>query len=353
MKIAVFLASALFGITVCQASDHAVALAYHHVSEDTPALTSVSPDTFADHLRYLDQGGFQVWPLGKILDAIENQQAIPANTVALSFDDAYRSVYDEAFPRMRRHEWPLTLFVNTEAIDKGYKNSMNWAQIRELVAAGAEIGNHSQSHGHLVRSKEGETETQWKQRVIDDIKHAEQRLIDETGIKPTLFAYPYGEYSNELKDVLRELNYYGIAQQSGAIGTSTDLLAVPRFPMSSGYANMNRFAISVHSRPLPVTQAKTSSPRAPTDQIDELQLTFADGDYRQQQISCYTAGGQRLSSMSLSTKPLKVRIDLDYQQNPGRNKINCTAPSATESGTYYWYSYQWLVKNADGSWYRE
>lgn len=353
MKITAYLASTLLGISVCLADDHAVALVYHHVSEDTPALTSVTPDTFEAHLEYLEQGDFQVWTLGKILDAIENSQAIPNNTVALSFDDAYRSVYEEAFPRMHRQGWPLTLFVNTDAIDRGYKNSMTWEQIRELVAAGAEIGNHSSSHSHLVRLKQGETDAQWRQRIVDDIRHAEQRLIDETGVKPTLFAYPYGEYSEELKSILRELGYRGIAQQSGAIGTVTDLLAVPRFPMSSGYANMNRFATSVRSRPLPVRTAKASTPRAPTDRIDNLQITLDDGDFRHRQLACYTAGGQSLPSELQSEQPLEIHIDLGFEQNPGRNKINCTAPSSSESGVYYWYSYQWLVRNPDGSWYRE
>ena len=46
-------------------------------------------------------------------------------------------------------------------------------------------------------------------------------------------------------------------------------------------------------------------------------------------------------------------MTLQEAQPPGRNKVNCTAPAADERGAYFWYSYLWLVKNADGSWYRE
>ena len=353
MNLRPVLLSALFWVSTSLAADHAVILAYHHVSEDTPALTSVTPDTFAEHLQYLQQGGFQVWPVGKILDRLEAGQTLPVNTVALSFDDAYRSVYDEAFPRMRRQNWPLTLFVNTDAIDRGYKNYMSWEQIRELVAAGAEVGNHSQNHAHLVRRADGESEAQWRQRIIADIKHAEQRLIDETGIKPSLFAYPYGEYSDEVKQIVSSLGYRGVAQHSGAVGSVSDLLAVPRFPMSSGYANMNRFATSVHSRPLPVLSAVSAPPTAPTDRIDHLQLFLGQADYRPGQLACYSSSGQSLPTEIQSQQPLHIQIDLAHEQSAGRNKINCTAASASESGFFFSYSYQWLVKKPDGSWYRE
>ena len=193
MRIALVLLVAVLSISVGRADDHAVALVYHHVSEDTPSLTSVTPETFSRHLAYLREHDFNVWSLGSILDAIEKDQAIPPNTVAITFDDAYLSVYTEAFRQLRNYGWPFTLFVNTEAIDSGYSGSMTWDQIREVVKAGGEIGNHSHSHGHLVRRQDGETDAQWRQRITGDILKAEQRLRDETGIKPTLFAYPYGE----------------------------------------------------------------------------------------------------------------------------------------------------------------
>jgi biofilm PGA synthesis lipoprotein PgaB len=52
------------------ADQHAVVLLYHHVSEDTPASTSISPGQFAKHLDYLDQEGFVVMSLPAMLDAL-------------------------------------------------------------------------------------------------------------------------------------------------------------------------------------------------------------------------------------------------------------------------------------------
>jgi peptidoglycan/xylan/chitin deacetylase (PgdA/CDA1 family) len=135
------------------ADDHAVVLVYHHVSETTPTLTSITPAAFESHLDYLQENNFNLWPLARILATLRKGEPLPHNTVAITFDDAYQSVYSEAFPRLRKRNCPFTLFVSSEAVDRGYDNYLDWAQLRELANSGAELGNHSHSHAHLVRQK--------------------------------------------------------------------------------------------------------------------------------------------------------------------------------------------------------
>ena len=79
-------------------SNHAVILQYHHVSDTTPKVTSISPEQFRKHLEYLDQQGFTVWPLTKIIESLQASQPVPDKTVAITFDDAFTSIYDNAFP---------------------------------------------------------------------------------------------------------------------------------------------------------------------------------------------------------------------------------------------------------------
>ncbi len=68
------------------ADDHPVILLYHHVSEETPASTSVSPAVFDQHLEYLAQHNFTVLPLGEIMLALQNDQPLPEKTIGLRFD---------------------------------------------------------------------------------------------------------------------------------------------------------------------------------------------------------------------------------------------------------------------------
>ena len=70
----------------------AVILQYHHVSDTTPKSTSITPNQFAVHLKYLKEKSFNVVPLSTLIDNIKNQQPLEDKTVAITFDDAYIDV---------------------------------------------------------------------------------------------------------------------------------------------------------------------------------------------------------------------------------------------------------------------
>lgn len=353
-RLAAWLLAAL-GASPLHAADHAVVLLYHHVSDTTPASTSVSPALFAKHLDHLARGGYTVWPLGRILEALASGGPIPDKTVAITFDDAYHSVLDGAAPLLERHGWPFTVFVSTQAVDAGYRGYLGWDELSKLAEEGAEIGNHGYGHAHLVRHLAGESASQWRARVEADIQRAQGELHRRLGITPTLFAYPYGEYSAELQDLVGALGYFGIAQQSGAVGRDLDKLAVPRFPMAGRYADMDRFAIRVAARPLPVSNV-TVTPRI-LQEGETVRHRFAfdllPGDYRAGELACYGNDGTRLTfSRQPNGEDTRIAVPLPAW-TAGRRKINCTAPSSKARGVFYWYSQQWLVKRADGTWYEE
>lgn len=71
VKLVIFF-SPLFGPSWSAfAADSAVVLQYHHVSADTPASTSVSPEQFERHLEYLAENGFNVRPLERAIMALQ------------------------------------------------------------------------------------------------------------------------------------------------------------------------------------------------------------------------------------------------------------------------------------------
>jgi hypothetical protein len=123
--------------------------------------------------------------------------------------------------------------------------------------------------------------------------------------------------------------------------------------MATNYADMDRFAVSVNSRPLPVTDISSG----PAVQVEgntsqfTLALTLLPGDYRIAGLSCYSSSGERLV-MKRGEEANRVSVQLP-DWTAGRRKINCTAPSSREQGVYYWYSHLWLVKHPDGTWYTE
>jgi len=138
-------------------SGSAVILLYHHVAADTPRSTSVSAELFEAHLDYLAQNGYQVLPLSGIIAKLKTATPLPPRSVAITFDDAYRSVYTTAAPLLARRGWPYAIFVSTDYHDGKYGGYMTWAELRALETAGAEIGNHSRSHDHYLHRRPGET----------------------------------------------------------------------------------------------------------------------------------------------------------------------------------------------------
>lgn len=352
-SLAVAALLALAAVGPARAASSAVVLEYHHVASDTPPATSVAPATFAAHMDHLADHGFEVWPLARLVATVRAGGPVPEKTVALTFDDAYRSVYTEVFPRLRERGWPFTVFASTGYIDDGYGGYMSWDQLRELQRHGVTIANHSATHAHLVHRPPDETEQQWLGRVRREILDAQQRLEDELGERPPkLFAWPFGEFSPPLQDLLRDLGFAGFGQQSGAFGPGSDFTALPRFPLATGFDSLDSFALKVRSRPLPV---RSTEPRSgvlgPDVARPELRLTLAPGPYRPDGVRCY-AGGRPIEVELEDTVPPVLRVRVDRPVGPGRTKYNCTSP-ATDSDAWFWYSFVWMKPLPDGSWYRE
>jgi biofilm PGA synthesis lipoprotein PgaB len=332
----------------------AVILMYHHVSAETPALTSVTPERFKQHIQYLADNEFTVWPLYRTLMHLVTGRAIPPRTVVLTFDDAYRSVYTEAFPVLKERGWPFTVFVTARYISSDYANYMDWDQLREIKKYGGEIGNHSLTHPHLVRKRSAETDAEWRERIMNEITQTQEILREHVGRPIWAIAYPYGEYSKEVKKIVREVGYFGIGQQSGAVSQVTDFLAVPRFPMATGYDDMENFAIKVATKNLPLTVLSPDDGILSSQtEIPVLQLRLEQGDYKKERLACYATGQGRIQIEWLDNNNQIFNVRANETIKPGRTKYTCTAPSASQDDVFYWFSYLWMKPEPDGSWYRE
>ncbi|MGB5247178.1 MAG: polysaccharide deacetylase family protein [Woeseia sp.] len=326
-----------------RADDHAVILIYHHVASDTPASTSVSPETFARHLAYLDDNGFQVVPLQQILDALNEGRPLPDNSVAITFDDAYLSVYNIARPMLEVRGLPYTVFVTTSYIDAAFGNYMSWEQLRRISASGATIGNHGVQHDSALALRRDESRDAWLTRIRENAVAAQIRISEETGQIPRMFAWPYGEFNADVEGVLADLGWYGLGQQSGAAGYATRLTSVPRYPLAGSYADERNFAIRVNSEPLPIEISASPDHLLPTgDPPPELAFRLREGPFRLSAVSCYNSSGERLFYVEGSDGELTVQSATPLAS--GRSKYTCTAPHRAKQGVFGWYSHLWVVQ---------
>jgi peptidoglycan/xylan/chitin deacetylase (PgdA/CDA1 family) len=258
-------------------------------------------------------------------------------------------------PLLESRGWPFTVFVSSEAVDAGYRGYLSWEDLRSLGERGASIGNHSLSHAHLVRRLEDESTGAWRQRISLEIAVAADRLraeVDEYLIP--VFAYPYGEYTADIKTIVDAQGLYGVGQQSGAVGYGSDFLALPRYPVATGL-ELADFALRVRSLPLPVTRLGDETYIVPNgEDRPVLRLALdAHEDISGNELACYASGQGATELDWLGDEMRELAVSPVQPLRAGRSKINCTAPSRSISGVYYWYGHLWMRRLPDGRWYDE
>lgn len=323
-------------MAVAQIDAQAVVLQYHHVSTTTPPVTSISTADLRVHLQYLQDEGFSVLRLEDVVTALQQGKALPDRSAVLTFDDGYRSVYEEAFPLLQEFGFPFTVFVTAGLVTSNGKLYASWEQLRKMGQHGATLANHTVTHPYLVNRAEGQSEVDWLAWVRSEIEVAEAQILAETGQSHKLLAYPYGEYDNAIQALVRELGYVGIGQHSGPINGSSDFTALPRFPFSGIYASMNTFPTKVQS--LAFNVAIVAPQSLVTDEVSpsaELQFT---GAYRFDALNCFD------NNQPMQVTPLdesgRYRVSTQVVNEARRFRYNCTAPGP--EGRYYWFAIPFL-----------
>lgn len=319
--------------TAISARADLVVLQYHHVSDSTPPATSTSVSLFEGQLDMISDLDLEVVDLQKGTKTTLAGTDGQGNRIAITFDDAYDSVYHAAAPLLADKAYPYTIFVNTEAV--GRNGYMTWDQIRELAERpGVTVANHSADHGHLAR-KPDESESDWQARVTSSLDSAQETLNRELDAPAPMFAYPYGEFDEALERKVAERGWYGFGQQSGAIGQKTEKTRLPRFPMANAYGQLGSLENKLRSKAFPIDTGKLPdgviSENPPTLVFPIVDPIDAD------RLTCFASGQGRIDFDVIDGN---VQVQAPEAFNSRRFRYNCTHPAG--DGSYYWLSQQWL-----------
>lgn len=156
---------------------------------------SVSMETFGRQLDFLKEKRFNVIALGRLHDLLASHQSIPERTVVLTFDDGYRSTFTTAYPLLRNHGFPASVFLATDFIGSerpfGWLPAcageelvpMSWQEAGLLHRAGIEIGSHTAAHIFLPMIDEADMER--------DLIASRGIIAKEVGIAPATLALPF------------------------------------------------------------------------------------------------------------------------------------------------------------------
>lgn len=227
-------------------------LCYHGVSQTWPAATAIRPDQLERQLGALLRWGYEGSTFSKALTSPRSRR-----TVAITFDDAHRSVMEVAYPIMLRLGIPGTVFVPTAFPDSGrplewegvdmwlggpYEREiacMSWSELRCLAESGWEIGSHTRSHPHLTQVDH--------QRLEDEVRRSRSDVETHLERECTSIAYPYGECDARVAQAAWDAGY--------RVGATVSIAYPPPLPLQWPRIAVDRHeALRFHRRVSPVTR---------------------------------------------------------------------------------------------------
>ena len=312
------------------AADHAVILMYHRFGENRLPSTNIRLDQFDAHLEKLSNGNYSVWPLAKIVDHLQKGTPLPDRTVAITIDDAYLSVFTEAWPRLQAKGFPFTVFVATDPVDRKNRGYMSWDQLRQLQADGVGIGSQTASHPHMHLSSLADVDA--------ELEKSNQRFLAELGLRPNLFAYPYGEYNLAVIERVKAAGFIaGFGQNSGIAHGYNGYFELPRFAMNEKYGAMDRLTLAIDGLPLKANQilpADVVIAKNPPD----FGFTLAPEIATKNQLRCFNTTYDQLQISRLGPR---AEVRFPGPLPSGRARVNCTMPGP--DGRWRWFGKQFLV----------
>ena len=332
-------------IGVARMAESTVVIMYHRFGESSYPSTNITIAQFEAHIEILKRGPYKVVPITELAAALKAGRNLPDDTVIITIDDAFLSVYTEAWPRLKEANLPFTLFVGSGSIGRNSGRYMSWDQVRELRDGGVYIGNHGNSHAHMAT-------TDLAKNVLQ-IKQAKERFAAELGDgssdgenfkgQPRIFAYPYGETSSAVKNAVIEAGFdIAFGQHSGAISRTSDRYYLPRFALNEQYGDKSRFARIIATLPLPVhditppnpliSKKLGTNPPAFGFTVDSS-LTNIDS------LTCFHSPFGPITFTKLGTHRVEIRFPEALK--PGRTRINCTMPGPNRRSR--WFGSQFVV----------
>jgi peptidoglycan/xylan/chitin deacetylase (PgdA/CDA1 family) len=198
-------------------------LMYHHIQPADQAAAksqtglTVTPETFRTQLEYLRSKSYNPITPTQLAAFFSAGTPLPAQSVLLTFDDAYADFASFAAPILQELGFPATVFVPTGLLEN--PDYMSWSDLSRL-SGNFHFGNHTWSHKNVAATMEV---------IQNEISLADTQLSDRGFNSPKIFAYPYGLANANAQKVLTDLGYQlAFTTQPGRVLCTKQRLALPR-----------------------------------------------------------------------------------------------------------------------------
>lgn len=200
-------------------------LMYHHIEPldiaklEGHAQLTVSPNMFEKHIQELQEKGYNIIPISEVIQALISNTN-PGKVAVITLDDGYKDNFEYALPIAQKYQTPITFFISTGLLENpGY---MTWSDLKSAQNSNlVTILNHTWSHFSLPAGNISESR--------EEVKTAENALIEHLGTIHKIFAYPYGSFDDKSLEIMKSEGY--IAAFTTQVSTQLcddQMLSLPR-----------------------------------------------------------------------------------------------------------------------------
>jgi peptidoglycan/xylan/chitin deacetylase (PgdA/CDA1 family) len=201
-----------------------------HSLDDQRNVISFSPGVFRRAMGKLHENGYRTLNLTDAAIKICQKRPLPDRSFAITFDDGYQSVYEQALPVLRKYAMCATVFLTVGETATAESTSrlpalsgrsmLSWGEIREMANYGFTFGAHTLTHPDLTRLP--------TEKVAAEIGRSKTIIEERLGSLVTCFAYPYGRYDRRSREIVR--HHFGCAcsDKLGLTTKDSDLYALER-----------------------------------------------------------------------------------------------------------------------------
>ncbi len=210
---------------------------YHHILGETRGAYAVTPEQFGSDLRAYKAAGFTTVLPSEVIAFVRGMGKLPKKPLLITFDDGHYNNYCHALPLLKKHGQRAVFsvigaFSQFSTVSGDHSNPhysyLTWEQIADMARSGyAEIGNHSYNlHKYSPRfgvgQMDGESVKDYKNCIAADITRLQRILISKCKVKPKVFAYPFGKYTDESREVLLSLGFEMMLTSNEGINVLTE-----------------------------------------------------------------------------------------------------------------------------------
>ena len=198
-------------------------LTYHSIDNKIEPDETVTPEEFERQLQYIEEN-YKVIPLEEAIEYLQTDFEKVSGSIVITFDDGYSDNYYNAYPLLKKHNFPATIFLISDFVENNEGKYLSPFQIHEMKSNNISFGSHTVSHQILTNLT--------KEKIVREIRGSKDMLESRLDQKINSFAYPVGtraDFNDEIMGIVKACKYScACSNMYGMNGKNADIFTLKR-----------------------------------------------------------------------------------------------------------------------------